>query len=145
MFRMIQFWIKYLDTWRNPMYIYIEDDTKRSVAVSLLTCGVNHVSAMLHVYLGWLWYWKCWWYCVRNDPIFYQIPRHMEKSYVQLHRSPNIIKYFCFATHMCVFLFFRYVKFRLTSILLPLITLCSEWSRFGSYTLTHGEIVCTSR
>ena len=39
---------------------------------------------------------------------------------------------------------FRYVIFRLTLILTLLMTLCSEWSKFGSNTLTLGEIVRTA-
>ena len=64
---------------------------------------ILHVSDMLH--LRWLWYWHSWSHCVRNDPVLDQIPWHMENSYVQLHRSSHIIKYFLFATHKCVYMF----------------------------------------
>ena len=89
-FGSIQFWIKYHDTRRPNIIKYLWFATQMCVVP---------IFDILHS--CWLWYWHCSSNCVRNDPVLDQIPWKMGKSYLQLHRSPHIIKYFWFATHMC--------------------------------------------
>ena len=90
-FGRIQFWIKYHDTERPHIRNYLWFATQM--------CVVQFFDML---YLCWLWYWHCLSNCVRNDPVLDQIPWNMGKWYLQLHRSPNIIKYFLFVTHKCV-------------------------------------------
>ena len=141
-FRMIQYWIKYLACMEKS-YVHLHRSPNIIKYFLFLThkC-VLHVSDMLH--LSWLWYWHSWSHCVRNDPVLDQIPGCIEKSYVQLHRSPNIIKNFWFASHNVCFTLFPYIISRLTLILTFLIQSFSEWYIIGSNTWMHGDIVCSA-
>ena len=113
-FRMIQFWVKYIERERNCMYSFIEVLLKKVTLICYshvcFTCFLYVVirfSLLLTHLITTLW--------LQDDPVLDQI-----------HWESNQNKVLLFPTHMCGLTCFLHLGFRLTLVLIQLITLASR-------------------